>query len=103
VIIIDGHLVGLRFLETLAAGLELVLEDICHGHELDVLAGVHRVHGRPGAAPAAADQADLERIAARSVGASGQGQSGDRRRPDQGARTGQELASRSLSARGSVG
>ncbi len=55
----DGHAVG-RHLELLTqigqAGFEPVGEDVAQGGELHVLVGIQRLHGRAGAAAAAADQ-----------------------------------------------
>ena len=53
------------------AVVEPVVEDVAHGDELDVLVGVQGLLGRPGAAAAAADQADLERVAAGGVNVRG--------------------------------
>ncbi len=44
-----------------AAG-DAILEGVADGPELAVAVGQHRLGGRPGAAPAGADQADLERL-----------------------------------------
>ncbi len=57
-------------LESFAAALEAVLEDVAEGVELDVVGGaggLADVLGGAGAAAAAADQADLDRVAAGGV------------------------------------
>src|SRR5439155_18490619 len=58
------------------AEVQAVGEHIAHGDELDVLVGRQRLLGGPGAAAAAADQADAERVAAGSVDVGGGGQVG---------------------------
>ena len=68
-VVLHLDLVGLGLLELVAAGLEALVEDVGHGDEADVLAGVHGVDGGLGAAPAAADQADADDVAAGGVGA----------------------------------
>ena len=57
--------------DVVAAVLEVVLEDVAHGVNLDVVArarGLADVLGGAGAAAAAADQADLDGVAAGGVG-----------------------------------
>ena len=46
----------------------MLLEDVAHGDQADVLAGGQAVDDRAGAAVAAADQGDLQFVAARGVG-----------------------------------
>ena len=50
------------------AALELVLEGVADRDELGAFAGVECLGGRAGTAPAAADQAQPDRIAARRIG-----------------------------------
>ena len=70
--VVDGHLVGIHFLEPRPAVFDAFGEDVGHGHQPDVLAGVHGIGGGPAAPPAAADQADLDHVAAGGVGAPGE-------------------------------
>ena len=74
---------GYFFLSSSQAALELLGEDVGHGHQPDVLAGVHGIGGRAAATPAAADQPDLDHVAAGGMGAAGQRQ-GRRTRPRPG-------------------
>ena len=53
---------GVLLLQALEALLQLILEGVAHGREDDVLVGLERLAGRAGAAPAAADEADPERV-----------------------------------------
>ena len=68
-IVVDGHLLGIRLLKQPAAVLEMIGEDVGHCDQPDVFAGVHGVGGRSAAPSAAADQADLDRVAAGGVDA----------------------------------
>ena len=69
----------LIFAEPAQRALGVVLEDVAHGHQADVLAGAEAVDDRAGASAAAADQGDLQLVAAggmgrpRDVQSSGQG------------------------------
>jgi hypothetical protein len=47
--------------------LQAVLEGVAQGNELDVFVGPERLGGGPGAAAAAADQADAQQVAAGGV------------------------------------
>ncbi len=67
VIIIHRDLLGLAGLEPLAGPRGAVLEDVGHGDERHVWAGIHGVVGGPAAASAAADQADPDLVAAGRV------------------------------------
>ncbi len=64
----DGQPVGRGLLQLLQAFLEPVGKGVGHGRELDVRVGRESVGHRAGAASAAADQADLQRVAAGRVG-----------------------------------
>ena len=55
---------------------EAVLEDVAHGDELDVGAGLQALGRGAGAAAAAADHADADGLVAGGVGAGGDTQSG---------------------------
>ena len=68
VVVVDGDLV--RFEPSAAVRVRpghAVLEDVGHGHEPHVGAGVHGVHGCPAASATAADQADPDLVAAGGV------------------------------------
>ena len=71
----DGDLVAGFLLQLLGelvqAVFDFVFERIGHRHQLDVLIGVQGIVRRPGAAAAAADEAQLQRIVARRVNRSG--------------------------------
>lgn len=67
VVILHGELIGHGFLDLLLARLQFVLENFIHGHQAHALVGAHRVQGGPGSPPAAADQPDLDLVAARGV------------------------------------
>ena len=71
-IVVDRHLGGVRCLQSLAAALKMVGKKVGQGDQAHVLAGVHGVGRRPAASPAAADQANLDRVAASGVDAAGQ-------------------------------
>ena len=58
-LVIDDHLLGIHLLQLLAAAGQVVGEDVGHGHQADVLAGVHGVGGRSATPPAAADKPTL--------------------------------------------
>ena len=73
-IVVDRHLIGLHFLQPLAAVLKAIGEDVGHRRQPNVLAGVHGVVGRPAAPSATADQADLDGVASGRVSAAGQRQ-----------------------------
>ena len=45
--VVDGHLLGIHLLQPLAAVLESIGEDVGHGHQPDVLAGVHGLAAAP--------------------------------------------------------
>ena len=66
-LVVDRHLLGVQLLQPPAGPLQAIGEDVGHGHQPHVLAGVHGVGGRPAAASAAADQADLDHVAAGGV------------------------------------
>ena len=69
---VRGHVyVGGKFglLEKVKAGVEAVLEDVAHGHQLDSGSSAENIFGGSCAALAAADQADSNHVAARGVGA----------------------------------
>ena len=58
----DFHLVRMLLLQALQALLQLILERVAHRGQDDVLVGIERLAGGAGAAPAATDQADAERV-----------------------------------------
>ena len=64
VVVVHGDLSLELLLERLAAVLQLVGERIGHGHQQRILVGADGVDRRAGAAAAAADEADLEHVAA---------------------------------------
>ena len=69
---VRGHVyVGGKFglLEKVKAGVEAVLEDVAHGHQLDSGSSAENIFGGSCAALAAADQADSNHVAARGVSA----------------------------------
>src|SRR5439155_18217415 len=55
-------------------GVEVVLEHVAHGHQLDARSGPQHIRGRPGAPLAAADQSDADHVAARGVSAGNRAQ-----------------------------
>ncbi len=63
------HFVAHLLLDGLQTALQTIREGIGHRHKFAVLVGTQGIHGGAGAAPAATDQADLEQIVARGVGA----------------------------------
>ncbi|MCL5096067.1 MAG: hypothetical protein M1608_00735 [Candidatus Omnitrophica bacterium] len=90
-IVVHHHLVPFGCLQPLPAALQVVLENVRHRHQLDVLACVHGVFGRPGPAPAAADQPDPDGIGSGGKGASGDGQLSRQRGAGQHGRSFQEI------------
>ena len=70
--VVDGHLFGLLLLQQRETALDPFGEDVGHGHQPHVFAGVHGVGGRPAASASATDQAHLDRVAAGGMGAPGQ-------------------------------
>jgi len=76
-------------LEAVPGGLEVVGEEVAEGVDDDPLVARHRVGGGPGPPAAAADQADLERLAPRGVHERGAHQGGG---AGDGGGRGQELA-----------
>ena len=67
----DVHLVRVLALEVLQRVAAPGLEDVADGDELDVRVGLEGVGGGPAAAAAAADEGDLERVAAGRVDGGG--------------------------------
>jgi hypothetical protein len=63
-VILHLDLVRLGLGKLLAAGFDPLFEDIRHRNQADIFARVHRIAGRLRAASAAADEADLDDIAA---------------------------------------
>ena len=102
VIIVDGHLPAFGLLESRAASLGHVVEDVGHGGKPDVVTGIHGIVGRAGAASAAADQTDFQHVAPGGVGTSGDGQAGDRRRAHGRGGGLQEVTSRCLTKGGAI-
>ena len=92
VVVVHRHLLGMGLFEVIAGGLEVVGEDVTHGHQFHVGAGLEALVGGPGAASAAADHADLDRPLARRVRPASDGERPQRRRP--GSRGFQECATR---------
>ena len=62
VVLGDIDLVGELPLQVVAAGIEPVAEDVAHGDEPDIRAGLHRLKRRTCATVAAADHADLDGV-----------------------------------------
>ena len=82
-VVVDRHLLGVDLLQA-ARGLPCrrSAKTSAMATRPDVLAGVHGVGGRPAAAAAAADQADLDHVAARGVCRAGQRQFARRHRDE---------------------
>ncbi len=74
VIVVDGDLIALDVFDAVAAAFDFVFEEVGHGDELDVVAGIQGVDGGAGATAATADEADLESAGSCSMDRSGQGQ-----------------------------
>ena len=74
-IVVDRHLVRLHFFQPLAAILEPIGKDVCHGHQMHVLAGIHRIVSRSAATSSATDQPDFDHIAAGRMNAGSQRES----------------------------
>ncbi len=73
VLVGDLHLVGELELHRGAVLLNTVEQHVRHGDDVHVLAGAHGVQRGVGAAIAAADDADLDHVAAGDVGRGGHG------------------------------
>ena len=67
--------------ELVEAALEPVFEDVGHGDQLGRALGGQGLGGRAGAAPAAADQGDLDRVVLAGVAPRGDGALEAPRRP----------------------
>ena len=78
-VVVHGDLLAFGRLERSALGLDAVPENVAHGHQPGARVGGQRLAGRAGIAPAAADHADLDDVAARGVGAAAQVEGADRR------------------------
>ncbi len=79
--VVHHELVGVHLLQLRPGSLDPLGEDVGHGHQAHVLAGVHGVGGRSAAPAAAADQPDLDHVAAGGMDAAGQRQNSISRRP----------------------
>ena len=77
-LVVDGDLLGLLFLQRGPASFDAVGDDVGHGHQAEARIGRHGVGRGAATASAATDHADEDLVAARGVGRAGQRQSGHR-------------------------
>ena len=88
--LLDLHLIGLQFADVVEAGVEALADDIAHGGEDDVFVGGKGVAERAGAATAAADDPELERLFLVRADDGGEAQNGSS--GDSGGGAGEERA-----------